>query len=188
MALLFMVGQGLEPPEVITKLLDVVEMPAKPHYQMANELPLVLHECGFDNMRIQLQPQVLWALTDHYESLWEKYTIAAARARNALETVLGWSVRAVDVDAMVAYLLEKKKNITGRKSGWKNKDRSDAGSSSGGGDDSAAVEGRVMSSSGHWGSGLSEVEWRVVLQRLKEQYQLSPRDALLPHVPLVEVS
>lgn len=58
MALLFMVGKNEEPPESVSALLDIDNMPSKPHYKMAPDLPLVLHECGFDNMKIQLQPQV----------------------------------------------------------------------------------------------------------------------------------
>lgn len=45
---LFLVGQGLEPPDVIAKLLDVEREPCKPQYSMASELPLVLHEIGYD--------------------------------------------------------------------------------------------------------------------------------------------
>ena len=84
MSLLFMVGEGQEHPDIITQLLDIERTPAKPQYQMAPELPLVLHQCGFDNMEICYQPQVLWALTEHYERLWERHVVAAARARYRL--------------------------------------------------------------------------------------------------------
>jgi tRNA pseudouridine(38-40) synthase len=119
MALLFMIGEGEENPDAVTALLDIENMPAKPHYKMAPELPLVLHECGFDNMKINLQPPVLWTLTGHYEQLWEKHTIAAARAKNALESLKSWEVRTSDVDVFVSYLTGKKKAISDRKSGWK---------------------------------------------------------------------
>jgi hypothetical protein len=62
-------------------------MPAKPHYKMAAELSLVLHECAFDNMKIQLQPLVLWNLLIHYENLYEKYAIATSRIKNCIETL-----------------------------------------------------------------------------------------------------
>ena len=119
MALLFMIGEGEENPEAVTALLDINHMPAKPHYKMAPELPLVLHECGFDNMRIHLQPPVLWTLSGHYEALWEKHTIAASRAKNALESLKTWAVRKSDVDVFVSYLTGKKKAICDRKSGWR---------------------------------------------------------------------
>jgi tRNA pseudouridine38/39 synthase len=46
-AILFLVGQGLEKPSVVTDLLDVDKYPRKPNYTMAEEVPLVLWDCIF---------------------------------------------------------------------------------------------------------------------------------------------
>jgi tRNA pseudouridine38/39 synthase len=46
-AILFLVGQGLEKPSVVTELLDVAKHPRKPNYAMAEEVPLVLWDCIF---------------------------------------------------------------------------------------------------------------------------------------------
>ena len=46
-AVLFLVGQGYEDPEIVDKLLDVQNCPAKPVYEMADERPLVLWDCVF---------------------------------------------------------------------------------------------------------------------------------------------
>jgi tRNA pseudouridine38/39 synthase len=46
-AILFLVGQGLEPPSVVSELLDVDRHPCKPNYTMADEVPLVLWDCIF---------------------------------------------------------------------------------------------------------------------------------------------
>ncbi|KAI0025251.1 pseudouridine synthase [Xylariomycetidae sp. FL0641] len=46
-AVLFMVGQGLEPPAVVDHLLDVENCPRRPNYVLANETPLVLWDCVF---------------------------------------------------------------------------------------------------------------------------------------------
>jgi tRNA pseudouridine38/39 synthase len=46
-AVLFLVGQGLEKPEIVRELLDVAANPRKPHYEMASDQPLVLWECMF---------------------------------------------------------------------------------------------------------------------------------------------
>ncbi|KAJ4306939.1 pseudouridine synthase deg1 [Collariella sp. IMI 366227] len=46
-AILFLVGQGLEKPSVITDLLDVAKHPRKPDYIMAEAVPLVLWDCIF---------------------------------------------------------------------------------------------------------------------------------------------
>ncbi|KAI1411166.1 pseudouridine synthase [Hypoxylon sp. FL1857] len=46
-SILFMVGQGLEDPSVIDKLLDVEAEPRRPNYNLADETPLVLWDCVF---------------------------------------------------------------------------------------------------------------------------------------------
>ncbi|KAL7270023.1 pseudouridine synthase deg1 [Rhizina undulata] len=46
-AILFLVGQGLEPPSIVKELLDVRKFPRKPLYQMADDRPLVLWDCVF---------------------------------------------------------------------------------------------------------------------------------------------
>jgi tRNA pseudouridine38/39 synthase len=47
-AILFLVGQGLEEPSIVDELLDVKTNPGKPNYEMAEDSPLVLWECMFD--------------------------------------------------------------------------------------------------------------------------------------------
>lgn len=49
-AILFLVGQKLEKPSIITDLLDVVLTPRRPNYEMAADIPLVLFDCGFPEM------------------------------------------------------------------------------------------------------------------------------------------
>ncbi|RKF59092.1 putative tRNA pseudouridine synthase C25B8.05 [Golovinomyces cichoracearum] len=46
-AILFLVGQGLEKPSIVTELLDISQNPGRPMYQMAAETPLVLWDCLF---------------------------------------------------------------------------------------------------------------------------------------------
>ena len=46
-AVLFLVGQGLEKPSVVTELLDAEKHPRRPNYTMAEEVPLVLWDCIF---------------------------------------------------------------------------------------------------------------------------------------------
>ena len=68
MAVLFMVGSGLENPSIVTKLMNIEDgdepmregdkadeqgqayptLPRRPEYQMADGLPLMLWECGYD--------------------------------------------------------------------------------------------------------------------------------------------
>lgn len=46
-AVLFLVGQGLEPPSIVSDLLDITKNPTRPKYEMATDAPLVLWDCIF---------------------------------------------------------------------------------------------------------------------------------------------
>lgn len=47
MGVLFLVGQKLEKPSVVTDLLDIEKYPGRPIYDMAHDVPLVLYDCTF---------------------------------------------------------------------------------------------------------------------------------------------
>lgn len=49
-AVLFLIGQKLESPTLVQQLLDVNNLPSKPNYEMANDIPLVLYDCAFPPM------------------------------------------------------------------------------------------------------------------------------------------
>ncbi|KAG2199797.1 hypothetical protein INT46_003559 [Mucor plumbeus] len=51
MSVLFLVGQGLETPEIVRDLLDIEKVPAKPDFPMASDLPLVLYDCEFKGLK-----------------------------------------------------------------------------------------------------------------------------------------
>lgn len=46
-AILFLIGQGLECPHLVDEMLDVENNPLKPQYEMADDAPLVLWDCIF---------------------------------------------------------------------------------------------------------------------------------------------
>ena len=50
-AIIELVGDGLEAPDVVDALLDVARSPRRPQYALADEAPLVLHDCAFDTVR-----------------------------------------------------------------------------------------------------------------------------------------
>ncbi|KAI9358303.1 pseudouridine synthase, partial [Zopfochytrium polystomum] len=57
-AILFLVGRGLEAPDVVDHLLDTTRHPpgaGRPLYRMAPELPLVLVECGYPEGLLQFR-------------------------------------------------------------------------------------------------------------------------------------
>lgn len=50
MGILFLIGQGLESPNIIHDLLNIEKYSGRPQYDMANDIPLVLYDCVFDDM------------------------------------------------------------------------------------------------------------------------------------------
>uniref|UniRef100_UPI0037E8C511 tRNA pseudouridine(38/39) synthase n=1 Tax=Semicossyphus pulcher TaxID=241346 RepID=UPI0037E8C511 len=70
MALLLLIGQKLEAPEIIDQLLDVQTNPRKPQYSMAVDYPLVLYDCHFEGLSWTQEKEevnhVLSALQQHW--------------------------------------------------------------------------------------------------------------------------
>ncbi|KAF2753340.1 pseudouridine synthase [Pseudovirgaria hyperparasitica] len=46
-SILFLIGQGIETPDLVPQLLDITVNPRKPSYEMAPDAPLVLWDCIF---------------------------------------------------------------------------------------------------------------------------------------------
>lgn len=105
MAVLFMVGDHGESPEVVTELFNIEKFPGKPFYDMASELPLVLTECGYEHVSLVYEPRVLWSLTAHFESILDRHLVAAARAKNALQLIRNAPVRSIEAEAHCNQLL-----------------------------------------------------------------------------------
>jgi len=83
-SVLFMIGKGVEEPQVVQELLDVQKHPGKPAYPLADEKPLVLHDCAYPNLQFGCTMRNLWSVTCHQEKRWEDLVLAAARIRNSL--------------------------------------------------------------------------------------------------------
>ncbi|WDK09810.1 tRNA pseudouridine synthase A [Colletotrichum graminicola] len=78
--ILFLVGQRLERPELVTELLDVEKSPRKPNYDLAHETPLVLWNCVFpgdpeSRTTAGAEGALRWVHgeADVVESLWAHY-------------------------------------------------------------------------------------------------------------------
>lgn len=52
-AILFLIGQGLEKPSLVDDLVNIEKHPEKPTYDMADPSPLVLEECNFPGAELQ---------------------------------------------------------------------------------------------------------------------------------------
>ncbi|XP_075243257.1 putative tRNA pseudouridine synthase tag-124 [Convolutriloba macropyga] len=75
MSVLFSVGLKLEPPEIVSDLLNLKTVPEKPQYVMASEQPLILHEAGFPNIKWLYDQEVLSYLMKTCRKTWtENFT------------------------------------------------------------------------------------------------------------------
>ncbi|KAJ4952413.1 hypothetical protein NE237_029245 [Protea cynaroides] len=83
-AVLFMIGQGLESPSVIDILLDTSRTPRKPQYAMAPELPLIFYSCEFRDLSFvcSLDAQKTW--NEHLKHEFQTYRLKAAIFHTAL--------------------------------------------------------------------------------------------------------
>ncbi|NWU97100.1 PUS3 synthase, partial [Upupa epops] len=84
MAVLFLIGQGLESPDIINKLLDVEKNPQKPQYSMAVEFPLVLYDCEFENLQWLYDRQVQEFNITHLQQLWANQAVKTQVLRDML--------------------------------------------------------------------------------------------------------
>ena len=93
-----MVGDGLEAPDVVDALLDVARSPRRPQYALADEAPLVLHDCAFDTVRPAPTPEALLQLHEHLTRERHAARVALARTENLLEKLDGFGVRAAGAE------------------------------------------------------------------------------------------
>lgn len=75
MAILFLIGQGMEKPEIIDELLNIQKNPQKPQYSMAVEFPLVLYDCKFENTKWIYDHEVQEFNVTHLQQLWASHAV-----------------------------------------------------------------------------------------------------------------
>ncbi|KAH0623231.1 hypothetical protein JD844_031313 [Phrynosoma platyrhinos] len=75
MAILFLIGQRMEKPELIDELLDIENNPRKPQYSMAAEFPLVLYNCEFENIQWLYDCKVQEFNVTHLQQLWTNHAV-----------------------------------------------------------------------------------------------------------------
>ncbi|NXK89741.1 PUS3 synthase, partial [Formicarius rufipectus] len=84
MAVLFLIGQGMESPDIINELLDVEKNPRKPQYSMAVEFPLVLYDCEFPDLQWLYDPEVQAFNVTHLQQLWASHAVKTQVLRDML--------------------------------------------------------------------------------------------------------
>jgi tRNA pseudouridine38/39 synthase len=140
-AVVFMVGNGLEPPDVVTEMLNVTKYPGKPNYALASELPLVLHGCGYANLQVGYSVQNLWTVCCQLERQWENLVLAAARIRNGIDSLKERSVLKTDLtDFATSKITERIKKLRRTRQEVDEEESKPQDSDFGGGAESATVQ------------------------------------------------
>ena len=76
MAVLLIIGEGQEKPNIINKLMDVEgEFPTRPDYNMADDAPLVLYDCVYKN-----EEEIKWLQNNDFKD--NSYMALVKRASN----------------------------------------------------------------------------------------------------------
>lgn len=108
MEVLFMIGNGLEPPAVITELFNIEKYPGKPAYNLAPERPLVLDNCGYPNLQVGYSVQNIWTVSCQLEQQWEDLVLAASRIRNGINTFRDVAVLREDLVSFAKAKIEER--------------------------------------------------------------------------------
>lgn len=85
-ALLFLIGEGLESPDIIDLLLDTKSTARKPQYKMAPEVQLILQSCEFEGLRFICSTGAKRALCEHLKQECRSYKLQAAIFTEALQS------------------------------------------------------------------------------------------------------
>lgn len=97
MEVLFLVGRGLESPSVVATLLERGD--CKPTYPLADGTPLVLWDCGFDNVQWQLSRRAFLAVEQELQDISIALMIRATAAAAMRSQLFSWYEDAKDIFA-----------------------------------------------------------------------------------------
>ena len=113
--IIFLIGEGLESPEVITQLLDVEANPSRPQYTMASDVPLNLFEAEFeDGLEWNFSGESIAVVMKKFQSLWAEHRTKAAMLEAALHNLEGLEdvSEAEKTRGLMEFLLPKSRTKT----------------------------------------------------------------------------
>ncbi|XP_014243788.1 tRNA pseudouridine(38/39) synthase isoform X2 [Cimex lectularius] len=84
MAVLLLVGRGLEEPRIIAELLDTDKNTRKPQYALANPIGLNLYKCYFDEVDWTIDPEELTNVVGCLQRLWTEHKIKATQIESMI--------------------------------------------------------------------------------------------------------
>ncbi|AYU80955.1 pseudouridine synthase / TruA [Leishmania donovani] len=95
MEVLFLVGRGLEVPSVVQTLLERGDR--KPTYPLADGTPLVLWDCGFDNVQWQMSHCAFHAMEQELQDISTALLIRATSAAAMRSQLFRWYTGTADM-------------------------------------------------------------------------------------------
>ena len=107
MAVLLMVGEGLEREEVVTELLDVESNPCRPAYQMASDLALNLDRAEYAGVEWVRDKASMEFVIKSSQRLWAQHALRAAMVRQKL--------RELEEESSGLTVLSQMECLTGRR-------------------------------------------------------------------------
>ncbi|KAI1280573.1 tRNA pseudouridine(38/39) synthase [Halotydeus destructor] len=99
-AVLLLVGEGYEQPDIIKKLLDIETNPRKPQYNMALEHPLNLFDCRYEeeeDMNWVVDDTALTDTVSHLQSLWSENAVKCQMIKRMLEVLCNLGTKQIQV-------------------------------------------------------------------------------------------
>jgi tRNA pseudouridine38/39 synthase len=102
-----LIGCGYEEPNIITELFNIEKYGGKPSYPLADELPLVLHDCQYTNLPLQYTVSNLWNVSSQLEEVWDKLILHAKRIRNCIDSLSSKNVYKCDIVSYISTTIEK---------------------------------------------------------------------------------
>ncbi|XP_065837539.1 tRNA pseudouridine(38/39) synthase-like isoform X2 [Oscarella lobularis] len=85
-AVLILIGLGLEKPEVIDHMLDVRACPGKPQYSMASEHSLLFYDCAFEDLKWICDADTHEEILTHFQDVWAGKEIRSAMLREIVDS------------------------------------------------------------------------------------------------------
>lgn len=112
-AILLLVGQGYEEPEVMVQLLDIETNPRKPQYSMASEVPLNLFHCQypFDDSLWLVDEETISEVESSLQRIWTFSSVKTVMLTDVLQQISKLKAKDSNFDASEALLQGVKSKI-----------------------------------------------------------------------------
>jgi len=71
-SILFLIGRGLEKPDIIPKLLDMNLVTEKPNYPLSSEIPLILYDAEYEGLEFDCEKETSIHTYNYLYQYWKE--------------------------------------------------------------------------------------------------------------------